>query len=81
MRADSLRGDVMEDQDQARYTVFTRTWWRSNPSWPNGLEPCAGRKHTLRRDLTWSEARQLCETWNFEHKPGRLSRKAEFTQQ
>jgi hypothetical protein len=68
-------------EGQARYTVFTRTWWRNNPSYPNGLEPCAGRKYTLERNLSYNEARQLCLRWNAEHKPGRLSRKAEFDQQ
>jgi hypothetical protein len=67
--------------DQARYTVFTRTWWRHNPAWPNGLEPGAGRKHTLRRNLSHDEAREMCKQWNAEHRPGKLSRKAEFEQQ
>ena len=24
--------------------MFTRSWWKDNPEWPNGLEPCAGEK-------------------------------------
>lgn len=68
-------------EDAARYTVFTRTWWISNPAWPGGREPGAGRKHTLRRNLSYAEARQMCQDWNSTHNPGRLSRKAEFTQQ
>lgn len=60
------------------YTVFVRTWWKLNPSWPDGLEPHPGRKKTLRRGLTLEEARMLCRTYNTENKPGRLSRKAEF---
>lgn len=60
------------------FRVFTRTWWRSNPSWPCGLEPCPGRKHTLQWVETEKEALRVCDAWNASHKPGRLSRKAEF---
>lgn len=68
-------------KDEARYYVFTRTWWRRNPSWPGGREPGAGRKRTLRRNLTLSEAQRMCREWNASHDPGPLSRKAEFGQQ
>ncbi len=61
-----------------KYRVFTRTWWRSNPAWPNGLEPCVGRKHTIGFCNTEMEARAYCKAWNDTHKPGRLSRKAEY---
>lgn len=61
------------------FRVFTRTWWRGNPAWPNGLEPCLGRKYTLhKRVTTEAEAQSICQVWNANHKPGRLSRKAEF---
>ena len=61
------------------YRVFTRTWWRYNPSWPNGLEPGAGRKTTInKRVSTEEEARNICKVWNANHKPGKLSRKAEY---
>jgi hypothetical protein len=60
------------------YRVFTRTWWRNNPTWPNGLEPCPGRKTTLDRVRTEEEARTRCQAYNSTHKPGRLSRKAEY---
>jgi len=64
------------------YRVFTRTWWRHNPDWPNGLEPCPGRKHTLKRHVaTEEEARAICRAWNDTHTPGRLSRKAEYEEQ
>ena len=68
-------------QGEATYTVFVRTWWRNNPSWPNGLEPYAGKRRTLRRNLSYSEAREMCRQWNATHKPGRFTRKAEFEQQ
>ena len=61
------------------YRVFTRTWWRENPAWPNGLEPGAGRKHTLaKRVATEEEARAIAQQYNSTHTPGRLSRKAEY---
>lgn len=66
----------------ATYKVFTRNWWKSNPAWPNGLEPDAsGQKKTLRRGLTLKEARAFCEEYNRNNKPGKLSRKAEFTEE
>jgi len=60
------------------YNCFTRTWWRENPEWPNGLEPHAGRKYTMREGLTYTQAQEFCQEYNRAHKPGRLSRKAEF---
>lgn len=60
------------------YIVFTRTWWKTNPNYPNGLEPNLGRKKVLRRGLTRDEARQMCTEWNSNNNPGKLSRRAEF---
>lgn len=63
-----------------KYKVFVRNWWKLNPEWPNGLEPDAGaRMVTLRRGLTEAEAKQLCQNYNETHKPGKFSRKAEYT--
>lgn len=62
------------------YVTFTRTWWRRNPSWPNGLEPKAGRRHyTGHTFQNEEEARRFCREWNDSHPPGRLSRKCEYT--
>ena len=61
------------------YRVFTRTWWIRNPAWPNGREPGAGRKTTIaKRVETEAEARAICQRYNATHKPGELSRKAEY---
>ena len=60
------------------YKVFTRTWWRINPEWPNGLEPHAGRKRTIAKVSTEEEAQQICSDWNESHHAGKLSRKAEY---
>lgn len=69
------------NEDAARYRVFTRTWWRRNPSWPDGREPGVGRKTTIARNVSYGEAIEICKKWNTTHKPGLLSRKAEFEQQ
>lgn len=61
------------------YNVFVRNWWKNNPSWPNGLEPHAGRKTYLYRNVaTEEEARSIATVYNNCHKAGRLSRKAEY---
>ena len=58
--------------------VFTRTFWKENADWPNGLEPAMGRKTYIARNVPEEEARAICKDWNATHKPGRLSRKAEY---
>ena len=61
------------------YSVFVRNWWKENSSWPNGLEPHAGaRKTYLAHGLARDSAYEMCQEYNSTHKPGRLSRKAEF---
>jgi len=63
------------------YKVFTRNWWKSNPAWPNGLEPNSNaRKRTIAKVETEEQARQIAQEYNKNHEPGRLSRKAEYTQ-
>ena len=62
------------------YRCFTRTWWKENSEWPNGLEPCAGQKkyvHGLCFDNE-DDARQFAQAWNSENDPGRYSLKMEF---
>jgi hypothetical protein len=61
------------------YTVFHRTWWKNNPNWPNGLEPCAGEKHFIGTVNTEQEAQYMCRMWNNKHDPGKLSDKAEYS--
>lgn len=64
------------------YRVFVRNWWRWEPdrSGMRRLVPDPGaRKTTLvPRVETEEEARELCEAYNSTHKPGPLSRKAEY---
>lgn len=63
----------------ARYRVFNRSWWMENPAWPDGLEPCMGKKHYHRKAFdTQEQARKYCQDWNRTHKAGRLSNKCEF---
>lgn len=66
-------------QDDARYDVFVRNWWKHNPSWPEGREPDpTARKTYIARRVTETEARAICSRYNSTHKPGKLSRKAEY---
>jgi len=60
------------------FRVFTRTWWRENAAWPNGLEPWLGKKRIKKRGLTEADALLLVKEWNRKHKPGRYSNKAEY---
>lgn len=69
----------MMNNECQHYRVFTRTWWKRNPAWPDGKEPCPGRQHTLAKNLTYDEAQGMAQAWNRTHAPGFLSRKAEFT--
>ncbi len=61
------------------YRVFVRNWWRIE----NGVRvPNPGaRKTTLAKRCTYDEAYQMCQEYAKTHKPGRLSRKAEFEQE
>ena len=62
------------------YKVFTRTWWKDNKDWPNGLEPYVGGSRTIARNIpTEAEARKIAQEWNATHEAGRYSLKAEFT--
>ena len=63
---------------EKRCDVFHRTWWRENPAYPDGLEPHAGEKHYIKRDVGEDEARRTCAQWNKTHDPGPLSDKAEY---
>lgn len=63
---------------QTYYNVFHRTWWTPNPEYPQGLEPCVGKRHYIAKHVTEEDARELCKEWNASHDPGPLSDKAEF---
>lgn len=64
------------------YSVFTRNWWKENPSWPDGREPDGGAKRRyLAEGLSLGEAKAMAKQWNRENDPGKLSKKAEFEQE
>jgi hypothetical protein len=64
------------------YQVFTRTWWKKNPSWPNGLEPWCGPPRLIKANVsTEAEARAFAQEWNKTHKPGKYEKRAEFAKQ
>jgi len=60
------------------YQVYVSNWWKENPDWPDGLEPDGTDKYKLKKVRTEAEARAICAEYNATHKPGRLSRKAEY---
>jgi hypothetical protein len=72
------------------YRVFVRNWWRKvyvQNSQYYGLSKKASytlvpdpgaRKTTIARRCTYDEAVRICEEYAKKHKPGPLSRKAEF---
>lgn len=62
------------------YTVFHRTWWKHNASWPDGREPCIGKSHFIETVDTEEEAREACREWNRTHPRGPFSDKAEYTE-
>lgn len=58
------------------YRVFVRHWWRREDG---VLVPDAGaRKTTLARRCTEEEAQARCRAYQATHRPGALSRKAEY---
>lgn len=65
-------------QEESLYNVFTRTWWKRNPTWPNGLEPSMGHKTYREKGLTYADAIRTAKAYNDTHNPGKLSRKAEI---
>lgn len=69
------------------YRVFVRNWWRWEYTTPGayGTAPHkhkvpdpGARKTTLATRCTETEARSICENYAASHKPGPLSRKAEY---
>jgi hypothetical protein len=46
-------------QEATMYRIFTRTWWKSNSSWPGGREPHMGRKYTIATAHTEEAARDI----------------------
>jgi hypothetical protein len=60
------------------YRTFTRTWWKNNSTWLNGLEPHPGRKSYCGHYQSEQEARNACQQYNSTHEPGRLSKKMEY---
>jgi hypothetical protein len=64
--------------EKYKYWTFIRSWWRENPDWPNGLEPCAGDKEYINGHDSEYAAREECREYARTHEPGRLSVKMEY---
>lgn len=65
------------------YEIRVRNWWKRNPKWPDGREPDAqswDKAWKLGTAATEEEAREMCREYNDTHKPGFLSRKAEYSE-
>ena len=65
------------------FEIRVRNWWTKNPDWPDGREPCATPWHKawkLGTVKTEKEAQDICQEYNRTHKPGPLSRKAEYSE-
>jgi len=68
--------------NERRYDVFHRTWWR----WAKaGLFhqrrakiPGAGRRTYIARGISFELACRVAKEYNDSHEPGKLSRKAEL---
>ena len=66
----------------ATYRVFKRTWWKENPSYPDGLEPSPGKKRYTAKFPTEEAARKYCQRRNREPRTPReerLALKYEYT--
>ena len=65
------------------YTIFVRNWWRAvRTQFGTKLEPAAGARRTvIAHANSEEEARRICKEYNDSHNPGKLSRKAEYTNQ
>ena len=68
------------------FTTFIRNWWKESTDkvnrWPDNLEPGpTARKQEMGTYQKEEDARQACQHYNSTHKPGRLSRKMEYTSQ
>ena len=66
------------------YKVFVRNWWRwhYDMGGHKSLVPDPGaRKTTIATGCTEEEALQICEEYAKTHKPGPLSRKADYTRE
>ena len=61
-----------------KYIIFTRTWYKPNSAYPDGLEPHAGNKNFLDYAATEDGAKRIAQEYNATHQPGKLSKMAEY---
>ena len=80
MKSKSVKKLFLDSKKTDKHThrVFIRDWWRKNPDYPDGLEPCAGPKSHYGYATSERIARKAAQYYNKLHDPGELSRKAEY---
>lgn len=70
------------------FTIFVRNWYKYETMWDNRTGKKIGkrivpnpraRRTVIATRNTEQEARDYCQEYNNTHKPGPLSRKAEYT--
>jgi hypothetical protein len=62
------------------YRVFVRSWWKRDSA-GKVVPNYHARKTSIRNYCTEDEARDVCQVYNANHKPGWQSRKAEYERQ
>jgi len=74
------REDDMKTGTAESYRVFVRNWWRwtHNDTGRRLVPDSDARKTTLGRGMTDAEALAMCREYAASHKPGPLSRRAEY---
>jgi hypothetical protein len=62
------------------FRVYVCNWWRVEETTGHKVPDPGARKTTIDKVATEEEARARCKEYNDTHTPGRLSRKAEYTE-
>lgn len=61
------------------YTVYTANHWKLNTAWPDNLEPIENNRRRIGTAQDEIRAQEIADEWNAKHKPGKLVRRATYT--
>ena len=61
------------------YTIYTSNWFQHNSEWPDGLEPIENSRRKIGTAQDETRAQEIAAEWNAKHKPGKLKRRARYT--